>query len=111
MIGVRAAQVVQASGEVVPEGAVNVVQHLEGGIVSKVDVRDGQEVKKGQVLLELNPQLVGSEYDAAEQKLENLLLQQKQLQASIRGDATIEVEQGIDQDGNYVWPGDEEQPW
>ena len=95
-------QVVQASGEVVPEGAVNVVQHLEGGIVSKVDVRDGQEVKKGQVLLELNPQLVGSEYDAAEQKLENLLLQQKQLQASIRGDATIEVEQGIEQDGNKV---------
>ena len=85
-------QVVQASGEVVPEGAVNVVQHLEGGIVSKVDVRDGQEVQEGQVLLELNPKLVGSEYDAAEQKLENLLLQQKQLQAAIRGDTTIELE-------------------
>jgi len=31
-------QVVHASGEVVPEGDVNVIQHLEGGIVSKVDV-------------------------------------------------------------------------
>jgi HlyD family type I secretion membrane fusion protein len=96
-------QVVQASGEVVPEGAVNVVQHLEGGIVSKVDVRDGQEVKEGQVLLELSPKLVGSEYDAAEQKLKNLLLQQKQLQAAIRGDATLSVGdlQGIEQ-GNKV---------
>ena len=82
-------QVVQASGEVVPVGAVNVVQHLEGGIVSRVDVRDGEEVKEGQVLLELSPKLVGSEYDAAQQKLENLLLQQKQLQAPIRGEAPM----------------------
>ena len=83
-------QVVQASGEVVPEGAVNVVQHLEGGIVSKVNVRDGQKVKEGQVLLELNPKLVGSEYEAGQQKLQNLLLQQKQLQSAIRGDLTLE---------------------
>ena len=91
-------QVVQASGEVVPEGAVNVVQHLEGGIVSKVDVRDGEEVKEGQVLLELNPKLVGSEYDAAEQKLDNLLLQQRQLQASIRGDLKMEEVEGVSAD-------------
>lgn len=83
-------QVVQASGEVVPEGAVNVVQHLEGGIVSKVNVRDGQKVTVGQVLLELNPKLVGSEYEAGQQKLQNLLLQQKQLQSAIRGDLTLE---------------------
>lgn len=89
-------QVVQASGEVVPVGAVNVVQHLEGGIVSRVDVRDGEEVKEGQVLLELSPKLVGSEYDAAQQKLENLLLQQKQLQASIRGEDTMEPVEGVE---------------
>ena len=75
-------QVVQASGQVVPKGAVNVIQHLEGGIVAKVNVLDGEQVKKGQVLLELNPQLVGSAYDAADQELENLVLQQKQLQAA-----------------------------
>ena len=94
-------QVVNASGEVVPEGAVNVVQHLEGGIVSKVNVRDGEEVRKGQVLLELNPQLVGSEYDATEQQLENLLLQQKQLQAAIRGDRVLPPTPGVE-NGNKV---------
>jgi multidrug resistance efflux pump len=92
---------VNASGEVVPEGAVNVVQHLEGGIVSKVNVRDGEEVRKGQVLLELNPQLVGSEYDATEQQLENLLLQQKQLQAAIRGDRVLPPTPGVE-NGNKV---------
>lgn len=84
-------QVVQASGQVVPKGSVNVIQHLEGGIVAKVNVLDGEQVKKGQVLLELNPQLVGSAYDAAEQELENLVLQQKQLQAAIEGKKELEL--------------------
>ena len=84
-------QVVQASGQVVPKGSVNVIQHLEGGIVAKVNVLDGEQVKKGQVLLELNPQLVGSAYDAAEQELENLVLQQKQLQAAIEGKTKLDV--------------------
>ena len=84
-------QVVNASGEVVPEGDVSVIQHLEGGIVAKVDVADGEEVKKGQVLLELNPNLVGSEYEATEQ----------QLQAAIRGDRVLPLTPGIKQ-GNKV---------
>ena len=84
-------QVVQASGQVVPKGSVNVIQHLEGGIVAKVNVLDGEQVEKGQVLLELNPQLVGSAYDAAEQELENLVIQQKQLQAAIEGKSELDV--------------------
>ncbi|MFM7313839.1 MAG: HlyD family type I secretion periplasmic adaptor subunit [Cyanobium sp.] len=82
-------QVVHASGEVVPEGDVNVIQHLEGGIVARVVVRDGQPVKQGQVMLELRPNLVESEYRATEQQLKNLLLQQQQLQAALRGDSTL----------------------
>ena len=82
-------QVVQASGEVIPEGEVNVLQHLEGGMVAKVNVVDGEEVNKGEVLMELSPNLVASEYDAIEQQLENLLLQQQQLQAAIRGDRVL----------------------
>lgn len=82
-------QVVQASGEVVPKGSVSVLQHLEGGIVSNVSVQNGQSVSKGEVLLTLNPKLVGSEYAAMQAKLEALLLQQQQLQAAIRGDGKL----------------------
>ena len=87
-------QVVHASGEVIPEGNINVVQHLEGGIVSRVDVEDGDQVREGQVMLELRPTLVESDYKAVEQQLKNLLLQQRQLQAVIRGDAEAILEQG-----------------
>jgi len=82
-------QVVQASGEVIPKGSVNVLQHLEGGIVSNVSVQNGQLVKKGETLLTLNPKLVGSEHAAMQAKLGALLLQQQQLKAAIRGDAKL----------------------
>ncbi|MCP9903373.1 HlyD family type I secretion periplasmic adaptor subunit [Cyanobium sp. BA5m-21] len=94
-------QVVNASGEVIPKGEVNVVQHLEGGIVSRVDVSDGDEVREGQVMLELRPNLVESEYRATEQQLKNLLLQQQQLQAAIRGERVLPPTEGIKQ-GNKV---------
>ena len=42
-----------ASGEVMPSSRVKSIQHLEGGIVRKVLVREGQAVKTGQVLVEL----------------------------------------------------------
>jgi len=88
-------QVVNASGEVIPEGEVHVVQHLEGGIVSRVNVSDGDEVRAGEVLLELRPNLVESEYRATEQQLKNLLLQQQQLQAAIRGERVLPPTGGI----------------
>jgi HlyD family type I secretion membrane fusion protein len=94
-------QVVNASGEVIPEGEVNVIQHLEGGIVSRVEVSDGEEVRAGEVMLELRPNLVESEYRATEQQLKNLLLQQQQLQAAIRGERVLPPTEGI-KDGNKV---------
>jgi adhesin transport system membrane fusion protein len=87
-------QVVNASGEVIPQGEVNVVQHLEGGIVAKVDVADGDEVRQGQVMMELRPNLVESEYRATQQQLKNLLMQQRQLQAAIRGDRMLPGDTG-----------------
>ena len=82
-------QVVHASGEVLPEGEVSVVQHLEGGIVSKVNVIDGERVKKGEVMMELRPNLIASEYRATAQQLKNLLLQQQQLKAAINGQKVL----------------------
>lgn len=46
--------VVTASGQVIPSDRVQTVQHLEGGIVTSVHVREGQVVSKGQPLLEID---------------------------------------------------------
>ena len=89
-------QVIEASGEVIPQGSVNIIQHLEGGIVSSVNVKNGQSVTKGDPLLQLNPQMVGSEFSATKSKLDALIIQQQQLRAAIRGDDVLPRQNNID---------------
>ncbi|MBK9445279.1 MAG: hypothetical protein IPO00_03810 [Betaproteobacteria bacterium] len=43
-----------AMGEVIPAGRVRTVQHLEGGIIKAIRVRDGDRVKEGAELLLLD---------------------------------------------------------
>ena len=44
-----------AQGKVIPSGKVKVIQPLETGVVRTIHVHDGQHVKAGDVLVELNP--------------------------------------------------------
>ncbi|MCK5911045.1 MAG: biotin/lipoyl-binding protein, partial [Caulobacter sp.] len=44
-----------ANGVVSAEGNRKTVQHLEGGMLRKILVREGQRVKAGEVLFELDP--------------------------------------------------------
>lgn len=46
--------IVRAEGRVVPAGKPQIVQHLEGGIVRKLNVSEGQRVKAGEALVELS---------------------------------------------------------
>ncbi len=43
-----------AAGEVVPQGLPQSLQHLEGGIVEAIQVREGQQVERGDVLVRLS---------------------------------------------------------
>lgn len=53
-----------ATGEVIPSTQVKTIQHLEGGIVREILVRDGEAIKKGQLLMKLEP--TASDADVAE---------------------------------------------
>ncbi|MEQ9146341.1 MAG: HlyD family type I secretion periplasmic adaptor subunit [Parvibaculaceae bacterium] len=48
-------ELARANGEVTPAGQVQLVQHLEGGIVSEVLVNEGQIVEAGEPLIRLQP--------------------------------------------------------
>jgi membrane fusion protein, adhesin transport system len=50
---VRFDEVSVAAGEVVPRGNVKIIQHLEGGIIETLNVREGDRVKSGDMLLTL----------------------------------------------------------
>lgn len=56
--------VAAASGKVIPSGSVKIIQPIEIGYVRAIHVRNGQRVKAGQLLVELDPTLAGA--DAAQ---------------------------------------------
>ncbi len=53
--------VASATGEIVPSGRVKVIQPLEIGVVRAINVHDGQSVKAGDVLIELDPTMTEAE--------------------------------------------------
>lgn len=53
--------IASASGRIVPTGQVQLVQPAEAGVVRRILVQDGDRVKKGQVLVLLDPTVSGAE--------------------------------------------------
>lgn len=74
-----------AAGEVVPQGQVKVVQHLEGGIIKDVLVREGQGVAAGQSLVLLDLATVGIDMDELRVRLDALSLKRARLAAEASG--------------------------
>ena len=76
----------RTNGEIVPSSYVQSIQHLEGGIVREILVRDDDAVKKGQVLIRLQGESVRSDYSRVIGKLNFLRLRAAGLRAFISGD-------------------------
>ena len=55
--------VASASGKIVPSGRTKIVQPFETGVVRSIRVDDGQAVKAGDVLIELDPTVNAAERD------------------------------------------------
>lgn len=83
---------VVAPGEIEPAGEIQKVQHLEGGILRDQLVAEGQRVKKGQVLLSLDPGEIGSQEQETATRLTNLTLEQRELRRSL-GDEPLNARQ------------------
>ncbi|MBF0203158.1 MAG: HlyD family type I secretion periplasmic adaptor subunit, partial [Desulfamplus sp.] len=78
-----------ATGEVVPSSRVKTVQHLEGGIIREILVREGERVTVGQSLVILES--TSSTADVAEQSihLRSLEVTIMRLSAEIKGSNTL----------------------
>lgn len=58
-------KVARGSARVLPGVQNQMIQHLEGGIIEQIMVREGQRVRKGQVLLRIANASLGAEYQTA----------------------------------------------
>jgi membrane fusion protein, adhesin transport system len=74
-------EVAIASGEVVPTGQIQSIQHLEGGLIAEILVAEGEIVEKEQVLIRLNPSVAAAELNQMKARRVGLELQRERLRA------------------------------
>ena len=81
----RLDEVTVGSGKVVPSSREQVVQSLEGGILDEIRVREGDEVRTGQVLARLDKTRIESNVGESAAKLQAALATAARLQAEVGG--------------------------
>ena len=63
-----------ADGKVIPQGRIKYIQHLEGGIVEEILVKEGEKVKTDQSLVILSKAKASSEYEEINTRLKSIEL-------------------------------------
>jgi adhesin transport system membrane fusion protein len=78
-------QVSVAQGEVQPQSKLKVIQHLEGGLIQKLYVREGDVVKQDAPLVQLELAVTNVNKDELQVRLDALALQRARLQSEAFG--------------------------
>lgn len=93
--------IVRTEGQIIPAGKSQIVQHLEGGIVRKILVQEGQVVSAGQALMELSDVQTRSNLGQEQSRLEALRGREARLLAEINGLGTITFPKSLS-DSNVI---------
>lgn len=84
-----------ATGKLVPQSYLRIVQPLEHGIVKEILVREGERVQEGQVLMRMDPQLTEADRRVVDNELKLKRLQLRRIDAEMKG-APIARQSGDD---------------
>ena len=81
----QVSEIARAPGEIIPAGKNQIVQHLEGGTLAKLNVREGQHVKQGDLLMTLEDS--ESRQDLARAAIQRIVfsIEEERLRALIEG--------------------------
>lgn len=82
-------EMVNAQGSIMPEGFIQQVQHLEGGMVARVLVDDGVAVQKDEALVELDGLTIRAELAKAQARAESLRQRAERLSALAEGRVAV----------------------
>jgi hemolysin D len=77
--------VATASGKIVPSGRTKIIQPFEIGVVRSINVRDGQSIRAGDVLIELDPTMSDAEREHLQSDLIAAQLDVARLHALVAG--------------------------
>jgi membrane fusion protein, adhesin transport system len=84
-------KVTRGNGRVLPSVQNQIVQHLEGGIVSQLLVQEGQRVTKGQVLLRISNQFTSADFENAQTDVTAKRIALARMDAEVSGARSFKV--------------------
>lgn len=85
----------RGEGQIIPAGEVQVIQNLEGGIVDSFMFKEGDTVKKGDVIMRLRDVGAQSDLGSNEARYLGLVAATTRLQAEVDGKDTVEFSEEV----------------
>ena len=76
-------QVSRAAGQVIPAGRVQILQSTDGGVIGAINVKEGDRVRKGQVLVTLDPVRLDASVDEGRAKVASLKTVKARIEAEL----------------------------
>lgn len=92
----RVDQVVRATGTVISSSRVQVIQTVDGGVLLSLKVKEGDQVKQGQVLAVLDQTRVSASVRELDARLATLLAQAARLRAEVTDSPTIKYPSSVE---------------
>lgn len=87
-------RVVRANGKVVSHERTQIVQNLEGGILTQLNVSEGDNIEAGQVLAELDTTRYQAQLEEIEKKIATFTLRKLRLQAESENAIIFDIPKG-----------------
>ena len=75
----------RGEGKIVPSSDLQVVQNLEGGILAKLLVTEGDVVERGQPLIQIDDTILSSSFNESALQVEQLTIKAARLRAEANG--------------------------
>ncbi|WP_160154036.1 HlyD family type I secretion periplasmic adaptor subunit [Microbulbifer sp. ALW1] len=80
-------EVSKGAGKVVPTSRAQIIQSLEGGILARLNVSEGDIVERGQIIAQLDPTKIRSNVEESEARYRAALASVARLSAEVNGTA------------------------
>jgi adhesin transport system membrane fusion protein len=85
----RIDQVARGTGEVIASSRVQIIQSVDGGVISNLYVKEGDSVTAGQIIATLDTTRIGAAVKEVDARLSALRVKATRLRAEITGDAKL----------------------
>ena len=80
-------EITRADGRIIASSQTQVVQNLEGGILSAMLVKEGDRVEKGQVLLQIDNTRFASSFNESQSAITTLSFKMLRLASEVSGES------------------------